>query len=154
MVLLPLTGAAIAALLSAPNSAAYLAPQLSNVVATGKSRAFLAPYNSKTSSSSLIFHNVDYNNPTQGNSALTMGFVEEFMTGRDDETRKAANEKYLAELQKRVERINELEGSIEELGDDEMVAKTEEFRTRLAKGEDINGKILEEAFAVVREAAW
>jgi preprotein translocase subunit SecA len=29
-----------------------------------------------------------------------------------------------------------------------------EFRERLKKGEDINGKILEEAFAVVREAAW
>mmetsp|Transcript_26199 Transcript_26199/g.55218 ORF Transcript_26199/g.55218 Transcript_26199/m.55218 type:complete len:1005 (+) Transcript_26199:58-3072(+) len=154
MVLFSLTGAAIAALLSAPNSVAYLAPQLSNSVATGKSRAFLATYNTKTSSSSLAFHNVDNNNPTQGISALTMGFMEEFMTGRDDQTRKAANEKYLAELQKRVERINELEASIEELGDDEMVAKTEEFRKRLAKGEDINGQILEEAFAVVREAAW
>jgi preprotein translocase subunit SecA len=83
-----------------------------------------------------------------------MGFVEDFMTGRDDETRRVANEKYIAELQERVKRINELESTVEELGDEEMVAKTMEFRERLKKGEDINGKILEEAFAVVREAAW
>lgn len=83
-----------------------------------------------------------------------MGFVEDFMTGRDDETRRVANEKYIAELQERVKRINELESTVEELGDEEMVAKTMEFRERLKRGEDINGKILEEAFAVVREAAW
>ena len=76
------------------------------------------------------------------------------MTGRDDETRRAANDQYIAQLQERVQRINELEATVEELGDEEMVAKSEEFRARLAKGEDINGKILEEAFAVVREAAW
>lgn len=83
-----------------------------------------------------------------------MGFMEEFMTGRDDETRRAANEQYLATLQKRVDRINDLEPTIEELGDEDMIAKTAEFRKRLASGEDINGPILEEAFAVVREAAW
>jgi hypothetical protein len=87
-------------------------------------------------------------------TSLSMGFVEDFMTGRDDETRRVANEKYIAELQERVKRINELESTVEELGDEEMVAKTMEFRERLKKGEDINGKILEEAFAVVREAAW
>ena len=47
-----------------------------------------------------------------------------------------------------------MEPTIEDLGDDELLAKTEEFRKRLAGGEDINGPILEEAFAVVREAAW
>jgi len=47
-----------------------------------------------------------------------------------------------------------MEADIEDLGDDELAAKTKEFRERLAKGEDINGKILEESFAVVREAAW
>ena len=76
------------------------------------------------------------------------------MTGRDDETRKAANAKYIEQLQERVNRINALEPSVEELGDEDMVAKTVEFRERLAKGEDIKGPILEEAFAVVREAAW
>jgi preprotein translocase subunit SecA len=40
------------------------------------------------------------------------------------------------------------------LGDDELEQKTSEFRERLAKGEDLNGSLLEETFAVVREAAW
>lgn len=83
-----------------------------------------------------------------------MGVVEEFITSRDSETRKGLNDEYLAKLQKRVENINKLEPTIEELGDEDMIAKTAEFRERLAKGEDINGPILEEAFAVVREAAW
>ena len=87
-------------------------------------------------------------------SALSMGVVEEFITSRDSETRKGLNDEYLAKLQKRVENINKLEPTIEELGDEDMIAKTAEFRERLAKGEDINGPILEEAFAVVREAAW
>ncbi len=154
MVLFSLKGAALTALLSAQNSAAYLAPHPSKGIASGKSRPFLAPFNAKPFLPSLAYQNVDFENPAQRHSSLTMGFMEEFMTGRDDETRKAANNKYIAELQKRVERINELEASIEELGDEEIVAKTEEFRARLAKGEDINAKILEEAFAVVREAAW
>eukprot|EP00579_Thalassiosira_antarctica_P005773 CAMPEP_0201889224 /NCGR_PEP_ID=MMETSP0902-20130614/29459_1 /ASSEMBLY_ACC=CAM_ASM_000551 /TAXON_ID=420261 /ORGANISM="Thalassiosira antarctica, Strain CCMP982" /LENGTH=1012 /DNA_ID=CAMNT_0048419727 /DNA_START=53 /DNA_END=3091 /DNA_ORIENTATION=+ len=87
-------------------------------------------------------------------SALSMGFMEEFMTGRDDETRRAANDAYLATLQSRIPAINDLESTVEEYGDEDMLAKTAEFRTRLAGGEDINGPILEEAFAVVREAAW
>ena len=90
----------------------------------------------------------------QTTSSLSMGVMEEFITDRDEKTRKAGNDKYLAELQKRVDRINELEPSIEDLGDDELQAKTEEFKSRLQKGEDINGPILEEMFAVVREAAW
>ena len=83
-----------------------------------------------------------------------MGVMEDFVKGTDEKTRKADNEKYLAGIQKRVDRINELEASIEDLGDDELQAKTEEFKARLKKGEDINGSLLEEAFAVVREAAW
>lgn len=76
------------------------------------------------------------------------------MTGRDEATRNKDNDKYLQEIQKRVDSINDLEATIEDLGDDELRQKTEEFKARLAKGEDINGPILEEAFAVVREAAW
>jgi hypothetical protein len=87
-------------------------------------------------------------------SSLQMGFVEEFMTGRDDATRETSNKKYLAEQQVRVERINAMEPTVEDLGDDELQAKTTEFCERLRNGEDINGPILEEAFAVVREAAW
>jgi len=85
---------------------------------------------------------------------LNMGKMEEFLTGRDDKQRKANNDKYLAELQKRVDRMNTLEADIEELGDEELTAKTEEFKARLKKGEDLNGPMLEECFAVVREAAW
>ena len=87
-------------------------------------------------------------------TSLSMGVMEDFVKGTDEKTRKADNEKYLAGIQKRVDRINELEASIEDLGDDELQAKTEEFKARLKKGEDINGSLLEEAFAVVREAAW
>ena len=90
---------------------------------------------------------------TKADTSLSM-ILEKFVTDRDEATRKADNEKYLAEIQKRVERINGLEESIEELGDDELVAKTEEFKERLANGEDLNGPLLEEAFAVVREASW
>jgi hypothetical protein len=85
---------------------------------------------------------------------MSMGKVEEFLTGRDDKAREKANEKYLAGLQKRVDKINELEADVEDLGDDELMAKTEKFKERLKSGEDINGPILEEAFTVVREAAW
>jgi hypothetical protein len=86
--------------------------------------------------------------------SLQMGVVEDFLAGTDNEKRKDKNEKYLATLTQRVERINALESKIEDLGDDELLAKTQEFKKRLKDGEDINGKILEEAFAVVREAAW
>ena len=87
-------------------------------------------------------------------TAISMGLVEDFVAGTDEKTRKSRNEKYLEKLQERVDRINGLEESIEDLGDDELQAKTISFRQRLENGEDINGPILEEAFAVVREAAW
>lgn len=83
-----------------------------------------------------------------------MNVVEDFLSGTDKTARKAENDKYIATLMKRVTRINELEATIEELADDELVGKSNEFRKRLSSGEDINGPILEEAFAVVREAAW
>jgi len=85
---------------------------------------------------------------------LHMNVVEDFLSGTDKTARKADNDKYLAALTKRVNRINDLEASVEELADDELIGKTNEFRKRLKLGEDINGPILEEAFAVVREAAW
>jgi hypothetical protein len=87
-------------------------------------------------------------------TTLRMGVMEDFITGTDEKTRKRENDEYLAKLQKRVDKINALEPEIEDLGDEELQAKTKEFKERLAKGEDINGPILEEAFAVVREAAW
>ena len=80
--------------------------------------------------------------------------MEDFLTGQDDASRERENKEYLATLEKRVERINALEVDIEELDDEELEEKSNEFRQRLAKGEDLNGPLLEEAFAVVREAAW
>lgn len=88
------------------------------------------------------------------NSNLRLGFMEEFLSDTDSSNREVENKQYLATLTSRVERINALETDIEDLSDDELVSKTDEFRLRLKNGEDINGKILEEAFAVVREAAW
>ncbi|MGE4169525.1 MAG: preprotein translocase subunit SecA [Candidatus Margulisiibacteriota bacterium] len=51
-----------------------------------------------------------------------------------------------------VEKINALEPTIEPLSDAELKAKTQAFRDRLAKGEDLDA-LLPEAFAVVREAS-
>jgi|AntRauTorckE5430_2_1112549.scaffolds.fasta_scaffold01010_2 hypothetical protein len=87
-------------------------------------------------------------------TSLQMGVMEDFLAGTDNEKRKVENEKYVATLGQRVEKINALEATIEDLGDDEILAKTQELRQRLKNGEDINGAILEEAFAVVRETAW
>jgi preprotein translocase subunit SecA len=80
--------------------------------------------------------------------------LEDFMSGRDEKKREKENEVYIQELQKRVDKINALEPVVDDMGDDELQAKTTEFKERLANGEDINGPLLEEAFAVVREAAW
>ncbi|MDQ3910872.1 MAG: preprotein translocase subunit SecA [Actinomycetota bacterium] len=55
-------------------------------------------------------------------------------------------------LQRGVEAVSALEPEIEKLTDDELRAKTDEFRERLEAGETLDD-ILHEAFAVVREAA-
>ena len=55
-------------------------------------------------------------------------------------------------LQRGVEAVSALEPEIEKRSDDELRAKTEEFRERLAGGETLDD-ILHEAFAVVREAS-
>ena len=52
-----------------------------------------------------------------------------------------------------VDQIEELDSKMTALSDDELKAKTEEFKTRLTKGETLDD-ILPEAFAVVREASW
>ena len=51
-----------------------------------------------------------------------------------------------------VPRINKLEDSVRSLSDDGLRAKTDEFRSRLDRGEPLDD-LLHEAFAVVREAA-
>ena len=54
---------------------------------------------------------------------------------------------------KTVERINALRPQMEALSDDELAAKTVEFRERHAAGVALDD-MLPEAFAVMREAAW
>ncbi|KAJ1491476.1 protein translocase subunit SecA, chloroplastic [Baffinella frigidus] len=51
------------------------------------------------------------------------------------------------------EKMNPLEDALEKMSDEDLTAKTAMFRARLAKGET-EDDILDEAFAVVREAAW
>ena len=51
------------------------------------------------------------------------------------------------------DRIEKLGPTYEALSDEELRAKTGEFKERLAKGEDLDN-ILPDAFAAVREAAW
>lgn len=63
-----------------------------------------------------------------------------------------ANEREVKRLLKNVEQINGLESAISALSDDELRAKTDEFRARLAKDDTLDD-ILPEAFAVVREAS-
>ena len=55
-------------------------------------------------------------------------------------------------FQARVAKINALEAQMEALSDEALRGKTEEFRARLAKGQTLD-QMLEEAFAVVREAS-
>ncbi|MEE9473123.1 MAG: preprotein translocase subunit SecA, partial [Acidimicrobiia bacterium] len=60
--------------------------------------------------------------------------------------------KQLKELEGLVEQVNAFEPAIEALSDDELRAKTPEFRKRLSAGETLDD-IQAEAFAVVREVA-
>ncbi len=62
-----------------------------------------------------------------------------------------ANERELKRLSPVVADINALEPSIAALSDEQLRARTVEFRERLAKGETLDD-LLPEAFAVVREA--
>jgi len=62
------------------------------------------------------------------------------------------NQRLLKHYQRIVERVNALEPEIAALTDEQLRAKTDEFRARYAKGETLDA-LLPEAFAVVREAA-
>lgn len=63
-----------------------------------------------------------------------------------------AEKKKLKQYEDRVVRINQLEPEIQKLSDEELKARTAEFRQRLDAGESVDS-LLYEAFAVVREAA-
>ncbi|EIJ67373.1 preprotein translocase subunit SecA [Pasteurella bettyae] len=62
------------------------------------------------------------------------------------------NDRVLRRLNKIVRKINALEPSFEALTDDELKAKTAEFRARLEKAESLES-LMPEAFATVREAS-
>ncbi len=62
------------------------------------------------------------------------------------------NERILRSYRKVVVKINALEEGLKALSDDELKAKTLEFKERVATGESLDA-LLPEAFAVVREAS-
>jgi preprotein translocase subunit SecA len=63
-----------------------------------------------------------------------------------------ANDRFVKGLDKPVAKINALEPDFIKLSDEQLRAKTVEFRERLAKGEKLDALLIE-AFATVREAA-
>ncbi|MBE6041138.1 MAG: preprotein translocase subunit SecA [Clostridiales bacterium] len=63
------------------------------------------------------------------------------------------NAKEVRKIEKIVDKVEALDESMQALTDDELRAKTQEFKDRLADGETLDD-ILPEAFAVCREGAW
>lgn len=62
------------------------------------------------------------------------------------------NERELKRMQKIVHAVNALEEGLNGLSDDELKARTTEYKERVNKGESLDS-ILPEAFALVREAS-
>ncbi|RFU45738.1 preprotein translocase subunit SecA [Paraburkholderia sp. DHOC27] len=75
---------------------------------------------------------------------MTTGFLQKIFGSR--------NQRLVKQYQKTVTAINALEPQIEQLTDDQLRAKTGEFRQRVGSGESLD-KLLPEAFAVCREAS-
>ncbi|MFC1854785.1 preprotein translocase subunit SecA [Candidatus Dependentiae bacterium] len=63
-----------------------------------------------------------------------------------------SNDRKVKKLRARTTLVNELEPKIKNLSDEELSAKTNEFRQRISQGESLES-ILPEAFAVVRETS-
>ena len=63
------------------------------------------------------------------------------------------SEKELKKINPIVDKIESYDSAMQALSDEELKAKTDEFKQRLANGETLDD-ILPEAFAAVREAAW
>ena len=79
-------------------------------------------------------------------NALTRG-IESYLTSLFG----SSNARYIKKLQPRVDAINALEPEMQKLTDEQLKAKTDEFRGRLRNGETLDD-LLTEAFAVCREA--
>ena len=63
------------------------------------------------------------------------------------------HDREMKRLQPIIDKVNSYEDAMKKLSDEELKAKTPEFKQRLASGETLDD-IMEEAFAVCREAAW
>ena len=74
-----------------------------------------------------------------------MGLVDKLFGNKSD--------KEIKRIEKYVDAIEALDEKMQALSDEELRAKTQEFKDRLAKGETLDD-LLVEAFAVVREAAY
>ena len=66
---------------------------------------------------------------------------------------KTFSEKEVLKAMPICDKVLALEESMAQLSDEELRAKTEEFKNRYKDGEDLDDMLVE-AFAVVREAAW
>ena len=75
---------------------------------------------------------------------MAINFLTKLFGSRNDRT--------IKHYRKTVALINGLEAEYEALSDEQLRAKTDEFRARVAQGESLD-KILPEAFAVVREGS-
>ena len=75
---------------------------------------------------------------------MAINFLTKLFGSRNDRT--------IKQYRKTVALINGLEAEYEALSDEQLRAKTDEFRVRVAQGESLD-KILPEAFAVVREGS-
>lgn len=64
----------------------------------------------------------------------------------------SSNDRRIKPLWRRVEAINALEDQIAQLSDDGLIEQTEKLKQRHKDGESLD-KLLEEAFATVREGA-
>ena len=62
------------------------------------------------------------------------------------------NDREIKRIQSYVDAVNALEDVIKKLSDDQLIAKTSDFKDRLANGSTLD-EILPEAFAVVREGS-
>jgi preprotein translocase subunit SecA len=70
-----------------------------------------------------------------------------------DKILRAGEGRKARQIDKVVAEVNDLSSAMEALSDEELRAKTDEFKARLAEGADVDD-LMVEAFAVVREAAW
>jgi preprotein translocase subunit SecA len=87
--------------------------------------------------------------------AILLPKVEKSMLGFKSIARRlfgSSNDKVLRPYQARVPAINALEASVSGLTDDQLRARTGEFKEKIAKGMPLE-KLLPDAFATVREAA-